>query len=103
MSLVVAGTAERTEIFNIVRPTTGQRKYVMYLRRRCEPSGLKAVFAEWICSDILFTDFLPCTMILADNFGITMIFIILPILDYPMLLTVLPGCKVRTSRTGTGF
>ena len=102
VSLVVTGTAERTEIFHIVRPTTGQRKYVMYLRRRCEPSGLKAVFAERMRPDVSFAYCSPCPVIPPDDLRITLIPVILPALGYPMFITVLPVCKVRAARIGAG-
>ena len=80
----------------------GTAKYVMYLRRRCEPSGLKAVFAERMRPDVSFAYCSPCPVIPPDDLRITLIPVILPALGYPMFITVLPVCKVRAARIGAG-
>jgi mRNA-degrading endonuclease toxin of MazEF toxin-antitoxin module len=89
--LVVARTAERTKIVLVVRPTTGQRKYVVNLRCRGEPAGLKAVLAKRMRSDVPATDFQPISVILFDDVRIALVLIVFPTLGQPMHLAVLPG------------
>jgi hypothetical protein len=88
MSLVMTGAAESTQVTVVMSPATGQRKKVMNLRRRSEPTGLKTVFAKRMHSDIPFTYLLPYAAILLYYIRITLIFVILPSLRDSMQFTV---------------
>ena len=97
MSLVMTGAAERPQIVFVMRPATGQRKYVMYLRCRCEPSGLKAVFAKRMCLNIPGANLRPDSVVLLDHVRVTAVLIILSVFRRTMFIAVPTGGQFRAA------
>lgn len=66
VSLVMTGAAERPQIAFVMRPATGQRKYVMYLRCCGKNTGLQTVLAERMCLNVPGANLLPVAVVLPD-------------------------------------
>jgi len=89
MPFVMTGAAESTQVNVVMSPAAGQRKNVVNLSCRSEPTGIKTVLTKRMHSDIPFTYLLPCAVILFYYIRIALIFVILPSLRDSMQLTVL--------------
>ena len=103
VSLVMAGTAERTKILFIVCPTTGQRKYMMYLRCYGKNTRFKTVLTERVSLDIVCTNLPPTAVVLLDDVRVTAVLIVLPVFRNTVFIAVPTGGQPRTSGVTAGL